>query len=43
MADLFANVLQEHILILTVLALLPVMWHLDEDEQGPLGLFIMNS
>ena len=40
---LVANVLQEHILILTVLAWLPVVWHLDKDKQGALGLFITDG
>ena len=33
----------QDILILTILAWLPVMWHLDKDKQGALGLSIMNS
>ena len=40
---LVANVLQEHILILTVLAWLPVVWHLEKDKQGALGLFITDG
>ena len=41
--QLVANVLQEHILILTVLAWLPVVWHLDKYKQGALGLFITDG
>ena len=37
---LVTNDLPEGILILTVLAWLPVVWHLDKDKQGALGLFI---
>ena len=40
---LVTNVLQEDILILTVLAWLPVVWHLDKDKQGALGLFITDE
>ena len=40
---LVTNVLQEDILILTVLAWLPVVWHLDKDKQGALGLFITDG
>ena len=31
------------ILILTVLAWSPVVWHLDKDKQGALGLFITDE
>ena len=38
------NVLREDILILvTVLAWFPVVWHLDKDKQGALGLFITDE
>ena len=37
------NVLREDILILTVLAWLPVVLHLDKDKQGALGLFITDE
>ena len=30
-------------LIVTVLAWLPVVWHLDKDKQGALGLFITDE
>ena len=40
---LVTNVLQEDILILTVLAWPPVVWHLDKDKQGALGLFITDE
>ena len=40
---LVTNVLQEDILILTVLAWPPVVWHLDKDKQGALGLFIITD
>ena len=43
MADFVTNVLQEDILILKVLACLPVVWHLDKDKQGVLGLFITDE
>ena len=43
MADFVTNVLQEDILILKVLACLPVVWHLDKDKQGALGLFITDE
>ena len=43
MADLLQMFLQEDILILTVLAWLPVVWHLDKDKQGALGLFITDE
>ena len=43
MADLVQIVLQGDILILTVLAWPPVVWHLDKDKQGALGLFITDE
>ena len=40
---LVTNILQEDILILTVLAWLPVVWHLNKDKPGNLGLFITDD